>query len=56
MTETAGARILVVEDDAATRASVTANLEAHGYRMLEAMDVADALRSWEAARPPRCVS
>jgi two-component system KDP operon response regulator KdpE len=51
MTEATGARILIVEDDAATRASVVANLAAHGYRVREATDVADALRSWEAARP-----
>ena len=46
-----GARILIVEDDAATRSSVVANLESHGYRVLEAADVANALRSWEAGRP-----
>ncbi len=51
MTEASGARILIVEDDAATRASVVANLEAHGYRVLEANDVAAALHSWEAGRP-----
>jgi two-component system KDP operon response regulator KdpE len=51
VTEPQRARILVVEDDAATRASVAANLEAHHYRVAEASDVASALRSWEAARP-----
>src|SRR3954454_15187870 len=51
MTDATGARILIVEDDEATRSSVVVNLEAHGYRVLEATDVANALRSWEAGRP-----
>lgn len=46
-----GARILLVEDDDATRRSVAANLTAHGYRVVEAADVRSATHSWEAARP-----
>ena len=33
------------------RRSVVANLAAHGYRVVEAGDVASALRSWDAERP-----
>ena len=33
------------------RRSVGANLVAHGYRVVEAGDVASALRSWDAERP-----
>ena len=51
MTEATGAHILIIEDDAPTRTSVAANLGTHGYRVVEADDVASALRSWEAARP-----
>lgn len=52
MTETTGgAHILIVEDDPSTRSSVAANLETHGYRVAQAVDVAGALRSWEAGRP-----
>jgi two-component system KDP operon response regulator KdpE len=47
----AGAHLLFVEDDDPTRQAVTANLEAHGHRVVEARSVADALRRWEAARP-----
>lgn len=46
-----GARILLVEDDAATRTSVAANLAAHAYVVVEAGTVRDALRAWEAGRP-----
>ena len=46
-----GARILLVEDDDATRRSVAANLAAHDYRVAEAGDVAAASRRWEADRP-----
>jgi two-component system KDP operon response regulator KdpE len=46
-----GAHLLVVEDDDATRRSVAANLEAHGYRVVEAGEVRTALRSWETSRP-----
>jgi two-component system, OmpR family, KDP operon response regulator KdpE len=45
------ARILLVEDDAATRTAVARNLEAHGFRVTAAGDVAGALRSWDAERP-----
>jgi two-component system KDP operon response regulator KdpE len=51
VTEATGAHILIVEDDPSTRASVAANLETHGYRVAQAVDVAGALRSWEAGRP-----
>jgi len=47
----AAAHVLLVEDDRATRASVAANLGAHGYRVDEAADVGSALASWEAGRP-----
>ena len=46
-----GAHLLLVEDDEPTRRSVVANLAAHGYRVVEAGDVASALRSWDAERP-----
>ncbi|HEV8403407.1 MAG TPA: response regulator transcription factor [Candidatus Limnocylindrales bacterium] len=47
----AGAHVLLVEDDGATRSSVAANLEAHGYRIAEAIDVKTAMASWERGRP-----
>jgi two-component system, OmpR family, KDP operon response regulator KdpE len=47
----AGAHLLVVEDDEPTRRSVATNLAAHGYRVVEAVDVASALERWEADRP-----
>jgi two-component system KDP operon response regulator KdpE len=46
-----GAAILLVEDDDATRRSLARNLEAHGYRVLEARDAAGARTAWGAARP-----
>jgi two-component system KDP operon response regulator KdpE len=46
-----GARLLLVEDDDATRRSVAANLAAHGYQVSEAIDGAAALREWDAERP-----
>jgi two-component system KDP operon response regulator KdpE len=46
-----GAHLLLVEDDEPTRRSVAANLDAHGYRVVEAGDVASALRAWDAERP-----
>jgi two-component system KDP operon response regulator KdpE len=48
---TGGAHLLLVEDDDAMRGSVAANLTAHGYRMVEAAGVADAIRRWDAERP-----
>ena len=48
---TAGPHVLLVEDDRATRSSVAANLEAHGYRIAEAVDVRTAMTSWERGRP-----
>ena len=47
----AGPHLLLVEDDAATRRSVAANLAAHDYEVEEAGDVASALERWEAERP-----
>lgn len=46
-----GARLLLVEDDPATRSAVAHNLQAHGYRMTTAGDVASAIRAWDAERP-----
>jgi two-component system KDP operon response regulator KdpE len=46
-----GAHLLLVEDDEPTRRSVAANLDAHGYRVAEAGDVATALRRWDTERP-----
>ncbi len=48
---TAGPVILIVEDDAATRRAVAANLLAHGYRMAEAGTAGEALATWDAGRP-----
>jgi two-component system KDP operon response regulator KdpE len=45
------ARILLVEDDAATRNAVASNLEAHDFRVTTSEDVASALRAWDAERP-----
>src|SRR6185503_6014193 len=45
------AHVLLVEDDAATSDAVATNLRAHGYRVVTAGDVADALRAWDAERP-----
>jgi two-component system KDP operon response regulator KdpE len=46
-----GAHLLLVEDDDAVRGTVAANLNAHGYRMVEAGDVAEAIRRWDTERP-----
>src|SRR5258707_8946209 len=51
MTDASGARVLIVEDDGATRTSVAANLTAHGYRVAEADDMAAATRAWDSGRP-----
>jgi two-component system, OmpR family, KDP operon response regulator KdpE len=46
-----GPRVLVVEDDPATRRAVGAGLEGHGYAVVVAEDGEEALRAWEAGRP-----
>jgi two-component system KDP operon response regulator KdpE len=46
-----GPRLLVVEDEAATRHSLVAYLRHRDYRVDEADCAADALRSWDAHRP-----
>jgi two-component system KDP operon response regulator KdpE len=48
---TSGPRLLIVEDDDATRQLVAANLGAHAYHVTQAGDVRSALRAWEAERP-----
>jgi two-component system, OmpR family, KDP operon response regulator KdpE len=48
---TTGAHVLLIEDDDATRGSVAANLSAHGYLVIEAIDVRSAMDSWEMNRP-----
>jgi two-component system KDP operon response regulator KdpE len=44
-------RILLVEDDDATRGWLARDLASRGYRVDEAGDVATALSRWEAQRP-----
>jgi two-component system KDP operon response regulator KdpE len=46
-----GATVLVVEDDAETRAALVRELHARGYRVEEAEDGRSALRRWDARRP-----
>lgn len=46
-----GATVLVVEDDAETRAALRRELAARGYRIDEAPDGKTAIRRWEARRP-----
>lgn len=46
-----GPVVLVVEDDAETRAALIRELVARGYRTVEAPDGATALARWEARRP-----
>jgi two-component system KDP operon response regulator KdpE len=46
-----GPTILLVEDDAGTRAEVARNLRAHRYRIVEAATAAAATRAWDARRP-----
>jgi two-component system KDP operon response regulator KdpE len=45
------ARILLVEDDEATRTAVARNLEAHGLHVTAAGSAREALRRWDAERP-----
>jgi two-component system KDP operon response regulator KdpE len=47
----AGPHVLLVEDDPAVRSGVATNLAAHGYVVVEAGDVATAIRNWDASRP-----
>jgi two-component system KDP operon response regulator KdpE len=47
----AGPSVLLVEDDEATRTALRRDLVAHGYRVDEAADGADALARWDARRP-----
>jgi two-component system, OmpR family, KDP operon response regulator KdpE len=46
-----GATVLVVEDDAETRAVLVRELGSRGYRIQEAPDGRTALARWEASRP-----
>jgi two-component system KDP operon response regulator KdpE len=46
-----GPTVLVVEDDAETRAALTRELTARGYRTDEAPDGKTAIRRWETHRP-----
>jgi two-component system, OmpR family, KDP operon response regulator KdpE len=46
-----GAHLLLVEDDSTVREAVAGNLAAHGYRIAQAPDAAEALRRWDAERP-----
>ena len=43
--------VLLVEDDGPTRHAVRQGLAAHGLDVVDAEDVASALRAWEARRP-----
>jgi two-component system KDP operon response regulator KdpE len=46
-----GPAVLIVEDDAETRAALVRELAARGYRIDEAADGRTALERWEARRP-----
>ena len=46
-----GPRLLLVEDDDATRRLLASNLTAHSYRIDDAVDVRQALQRWDAGRP-----
>ena len=46
-----GPRLLLVEDDDATRRLLASNLSAHSYRIDDAVDVRQALQRWDAGRP-----
>jgi two-component system KDP operon response regulator KdpE len=48
---TAGAHVLLVEDDEPVRRGLAANLAAHGYVVDEAAGVREALQRWDARRP-----
>jgi Response regulators consisting of a CheY-like receiver domain and a winged-helix DNA-binding domain len=48
---TAGATVLIVEDDDETRAVLVRELGSRGYRTQEAADGRTALERWEASRP-----
>ncbi len=45
------AAILLVEDDEATRGSISTFLRGHGHEVREAGDVAAAISAWESRRP-----
>ena len=47
----AGPTVLIVEDDAETRAALVRELTRRGYRVVEAPDGQTALDRWEARRP-----
>ena len=51
MSPNAGPRILVVEDDDATRTALRRDLAARGLEVDEAVDGATALQRWDARRP-----
>lgn len=46
-----GPSILLIEDDAPTRAAVARALRGHDYRVIEAPDGQSARRAWDAGRP-----
>ena len=46
-----GPTVLVVEDDAETRAALVRELSGRGYRVEEAADGRSALQRWELRRP-----
>jgi two-component system, OmpR family, KDP operon response regulator KdpE len=46
-----GPRVLLIEDDEATRRPLASYLDRHGYRVGEADCAAEALRLWDAGRP-----
>jgi two-component system KDP operon response regulator KdpE len=48
---TAGADILLVDDDAEARSAIGQNLEAHGFHIRAAISGEEALQEWEQTRP-----
>ncbi len=46
-----GARLLLIEDDPATRSAIIAYLVGHGHQVDEAGTAADGLRAWAFRRP-----